>query len=124
LGVSNATIRAKLIGGNEAVGYQEVAAVDAKTDMQWSVKFQFKAGTHCEEVSVSVEVVDNPYSPWFLPKVKTPIYLVQPAKGGDDSVTMVAYQLMVWHAPSVRANQAATWQLVPMWQSSPPNPNI
>jgi len=79
-GVVGATIRAELLLGNPKVGYHSEDTLEAKTDGNGSVAIRFGAGTHPENAVVVVEVVENPYNPWFLPKVKGSQLFFHPSK--------------------------------------------
>lgn len=83
-GVSGAKIRARLLLGNETVGYQVAQEVQTLTDSHGNARFRFKAGSHVEEARLSVQVLENPVNPWFLPTIWSDVHLFQPAKTGGD----------------------------------------
>lgn len=94
-GVTGAKIRAKLLLGDESVGYRVAQVAETQTDASGAAAFRFRAGGHVEHAVIEVEVLENPYNPWFRPKVSTPRYRFSPAKTGDDfaAEAKASYQL-------------------------------
>ena len=94
-GVANARVKASILLGNDAVGYRVADVAEGKTNRNGVVVFRFKAGVHVEESVVELEVLENPYNPWFKPAVRGNTRLFHP-RGGDASATgsrqMVAAQ--------------------------------
>jgi hypothetical protein len=85
-GVKGAKIRAKLLIGNKSVGYRTAGEVTTRTNSSGIATFNIKAGTHVEEAILSIEVLENPYNQWFLPKIQGSEYLFFPAKFRGDFV--------------------------------------
>ena len=84
MGVAGAKIRAHLLLGNPTVGYHTVQTIEGRTGYNGVAGLHFSAGSHVEEAMVTVEVLENPYNPWFLPKITGSSHLFMPAKDGAD----------------------------------------
>jgi hypothetical protein len=91
--VQGATVRASLILGNKYVGYQVAGTAEGKTGAQGTVVFDFEAGSHPQDAFVRIQVVSNPYNPWFLPEIRSDDLVFQPAMTGDDLARSSPYQI-------------------------------
>ncbi|MFQ5526394.1 MAG: hypothetical protein ACE5GX_09060 [Thermoanaerobaculia bacterium] len=83
-GVAGATVAARLLLGNDAVSYRVAAKATAQTDGSGVAVFNLRAGGHPEEATVEIEVTENPYNPWFKPKIRTNNYHFYPAVSRGD----------------------------------------
>jgi hypothetical protein len=108
-GVAGAKIRLRLLLGNAAIGLPSVREVEAVTNAKGIATFRFEAGHHFEEGAFAVEVLENPYNPWFKPVAQGPVHMFYPVKGGGDipqdpSVTPKPYEITVLKlsAPNAR----------------------
>jgi hypothetical protein len=93
-GVAGAVVHVRLFLGNSAVGHRLVADLPNVTlDANGTAALFLEAGTHVEDLSISVEVTSNPKNPWFLPGVRTGTASVFPAATTDDTVAQLPYRL-------------------------------
>ncbi len=97
-GVAGAKVRLRLLLGNAANGLPSVREVEAVTNAKGIATFRFEAGHHFEEGAFAVEVLENPYNPWFKPVAQGPVHMFLPTKGGGDipqdpSVTPKPYEI-------------------------------
>jgi hypothetical protein len=81
--VSGARVRARLMLGNQWTGYRVAAMTDTTTGYSGFVRLKFQTGSAVEEMAIDVEVLQNPFNPWFLPKIGGDVHLVFPAAGAS-----------------------------------------
>jgi len=93
--VIGAKLRAKLLLGNETVGYRVAQQTDVQTGYRGMAYFSVMAGTHVEDVTVAIEVLENPYNPWFKPKIQSSTRLFYPGiENLDGSTKQEPYQFI------------------------------
>jgi hypothetical protein len=83
--VSGARIRARLLLGNQWTGYRVAAMAETTTGYNGFARLKFQTGSAVEEMAIDVEVLENPFNPWFLPKIGGDVHLVYPAGGTSTS---------------------------------------
>jgi hypothetical protein len=102
-GVAGAVLHVRLLLGNPEVGYRVAVDLPNVTlDANGSAALTLEAGTHVEDLSISVEVVSNPKNAWFNPGVRTVPRTIYPAATGDDTIAAIPYKLTL--APTLASS--------------------
>jgi len=93
-GVAGAHAHVRLLLGNTYVGYRMAADLpDVIFDATGTAAFALAAGTHVEDMVLTVEVTSNPKNSWFLPLLRFGEGTVYPAATGDDTTAQSPYSL-------------------------------
>ena len=83
--VPGARIRARLMLGNQWTGYRVAAMTDTTTGYNGFARLKFQTGSAVEEMTIDVEVLENPFNPWFLPRIGGAVHITYPAAGPGSS---------------------------------------
>jgi hypothetical protein len=99
LGVAGARVRATLWTGNYKVGFRQLDQVEAVSNAEGLLGLRLVAGTHSDAAVISLEVLENPGNPWFLPAFVLWERAFPPAASGDDLVRYQEYRLVARALP-------------------------
>ena len=107
-GVAGARIRVRMLLGNEWTGYRTTASVDSVTGYNGLARLRFIAGSSVEEMTLDVEVLENPYNPWFLPRVRGSVHLFYPSSSLGGLVYPYRLEVNSFDAGTLKAGQMRT----------------
>jgi hypothetical protein len=93
--VTGARLRARLVLGNQWTGYRVAQTIEATTGFNGLARLRFTAGTRVEEATVDVEVLSNPFNPWFLPKIAGAAHLFYPSPNATGAVNPYKLEAMI-----------------------------
>jgi hypothetical protein len=58
------------------------------TDDRGFLVVGFRTGSHVEDISLAIEVLENPFNPWFRPIGESEHIMIYPGATGDDTVPL------------------------------------
>jgi hypothetical protein len=93
--VAGAKFQAQLLLGNEMVGEHIVGQCFAVTDADGTAVFSVGAGSHPEDVTLRLSVLDNPANRWFTPVVDSASGFFGPGARSDLEPKRDPYTLIV-----------------------------
>jgi hypothetical protein len=104
-GVANAKLRIYLVLGNAGVHLHQTQQLDLVTDKAGNASVIIQAGTHPEDVSLHLLVLENPVNPWFTPSSwSNSVFFIPGDKVDDSPAGRVPYKLTANLQPSLVPN--------------------
>jgi hypothetical protein len=92
--IAGARLAVQLVLGNDIVGRHTAAEAQVVTDASGLAAFIIAAGSHPEDVSLQLNVLENPFNVWFTPTVVSPSVFFGPGAQADLAPGRTPYTLM------------------------------